>query len=138
MVPAEGCLGLNFKAKMNRVGRASPRTSRQAGGGSRDPSWKASHGTQEPRRNVRADLNVDREKSVSVQTYMGVGSRKWSKPGEEADQLEWSQKNGHSHHKPLPSPAGWWGRRDLNFPASPPNIDCAILPLQVGRLRPHC
>ena len=71
MVPAEGCLGLNFKAKMNRVGRASPRTSRQVGGGSRDPSWKASHGTQEPRRNVRADLNVDREKSVSVQDIYG-------------------------------------------------------------------
>ena len=48
-------------------------------------------------------------------TYMGVGSRKWSKPGEEADQLEWSQKNGHSHHKPLPSPAGWWGEEGPQF-----------------------
>ena len=72
--------------------------------------------------------------------HMGVGSRKRSKPGEEADQLEWPQEDGHSHHK-APAQHCWLGSRgsrDLNFPASPPNIDCAILPLQVGRLRPHC
>lgn len=129
-MPAEGCLGLNFKAKMNRVGGAALRTPRQAEGDHRDPAWKASRGTQEPRRNMIADLSVDREESVSVQTYVGVGSGKWSKPGEEADQLEWSQKDGHSHHK-APAQHCWLGvgGGELSFPASPPNTDCAILPL---------
>lgn len=53
------------------MGGAAPRTPRQAGGDRRDPAWKASHGAQEPRKNTTADLNVDREKSVSVQDIYG-------------------------------------------------------------------
>ena len=136
-MPAEGCLGLNFKAEMNQVGGAALRTPRQWGGDCRDPAWKASHGTREPRRYVTADLNVDREKSVSVQDIYGCWvpkmeqARSGGRPTRGVPE-RWAQPSKS------PCPALLGGGSDLSSLASPPNTDGVTLPLQVGRLRPHC
>lgn len=72
--PAEGCLGLGFKGQMNRVGGAAPRTApgkREGKGGSRDSAWKAGLRTQEPPKNVTAELNFDTRKYIVVQDISG-------------------------------------------------------------------